>query len=264
MFARVVQAEWTKLMSVRSTAIALGAAFVLTLLLTILTTKGAEVRCEPQPCPLGVGGEDTVMLSLGGVYFGMLALAALGALAITSEYATGSIRTTFTAMPRRPSVLAGKALVIGALALAVGIPAMFASFLLGMEILPGQGFHELNGYARETLGDGDNLRAVVGSGLFLALLALLSLGVGAIVRHTAGAITIVLGLVFVPLILMGTLSESAADLVERVTPVTAGLAVQHTVAGDAPIGPWTGLGVLAAYTLGTLLVAAWLLVRRDA
>ena len=263
MFANVVRAEWTKLVSVRTTAIALAAAAGLTVLLTILATTGTEISCEPPPCPVDVEREDTVLLSLTGVYFGMLALAALGVLAITSEYATGTIRTTFTAMPMRLPVLAAKALVSGALALAVGIPAAIASFYVGMEILPGSGFNELNGYPRESLGDGDNMRAVIGTSVFFALLTLLSLGVGTIVRHTAGAITIVLGLAFVPLILTGVLSERAGDLVEKLTPVTAGLAVQHTVAGDAPIGPWAGLGVLAAYTVGTLLVAGWLLVRRD-
>ena len=261
MFAHVLQAEWTKLISLRSTAIALVAAAVLTVLLTTLATSGTEISCEPPPCP---SREDTVLLSLSGVYFGMLALGALGVLAITSEYATGTIRTTFAAVPRRLPVLAGKVLVVAALALAVGIPAAVASFYIGMEILPGSGFNELNGFSRETLGDGDNLRAVIGTGVFFALLTLLGLGVGAIVRHTAGAITVVLGLAFVPLILTGMLSEKTGDLVEKLTPVTAGLAVQHTVPGDAPIGPWGGLGVLAAYTLGTLLVAGWLLVRRDA
>ena len=265
MFAHVMQAEWTKLISLRSTAIALVAAAALTVLLTILATSGTEIRCEPPPCPMDDGSrEDTVLLSLSGVYFGMLALGALGVLAITSEYATGTIRTTFAAMPRRLPVLAGKVLVVAALALAVGIPAAVASFYIGMEILPGSGFNELNGYPRETLGEGDNLRAVIGTGVFFALLTLLGLGIGAIVRHTAGAITVVLGLAFVPLILTGILSEKTGDLVEKLTPVTAGLAVQHTVPGDAPIGPWGGLGVLAAYTAGTLLVAGWLLVRRDA
>ena len=116
-----------------------------------------------------------------------------------------------------------------------------------------------------SLNDGPALRAVAGSGLYLAGLALLALGIAAVVRRTATAITVVLALVFVPPIAAGMLPEGLSEPVQKLSPM-AGLAVQETVerSDSIPIGPWAGLAVLGAYALGALVLAAWLIQRRDA
>jgi ABC-2 type transport system permease protein len=121
-----------------------------------------------------------------------------------------------------------------------------------------------NGYSALSLADGQTLRAVGGSGLYLALIALLALGVGAILRHTGAAITTVLALMFVPLILSGMLSESARETVQKIAPMTAGICIQTTPGHGAPLGPGAGIAVLAAWAAAAMLGALWLIGRRDA
>jgi hypothetical protein len=266
--AQAVRAEWVKLRSVPSTAWSAAAVVGLTVLLSAFVCASVDTEGGSPGNP---GDEDVVMLSLSGVYLSQIAVVAFAVTAVTSEYASGMVRTTFLANPRRRTVLAARAAVVGATVLGVGLVATLAAFLAGQSILPGNGFTTANGYPPASLSDGATLRAVAGSALYLALLAMLSLGVGAALRHTAGAISVLLGLLFAPLIALTFLPDSLWEPVQRYAPMTAGLAVQSTVGSlelvagrtGEPVGPWAGLGLLGAYAAVALLAAFGLVSRRD-
>lgn len=218
---------------------------------------------------VGIGGikllqdTDLVKLTLVGVQIGVIVVIALGVLAMTTEYKTGIIRTTFVASPRRGQMLAAKAVVLGVSVFIVGLIASLAAFFLALPVAQDRGYAP-PAYPRPSLTDGPVLQAVVGTALFLALIALFSLGVGAILRRAAGAIVTIVALVVVTEILSFVLSVSAYTWVNRVTPI-AGFAIQQTMdLPDTVIGPWAGLSVLFAYTVATLGVAYWLLRSRDA
>jgi hypothetical protein len=255
----VLRAEWTKLRTVRSTRWTLLAILVLTVGLSLLLTSGSSSM------PAGAGGDnDIVRDSLVGVYLALFAVVSFGVVSITSEYATGMIQPTFTAMPHRGRVLVAKALLVGGAVLVVALTSSMTAFVAGQRVLRDNGYSP-PGYPEWTLHDGPAQRAVFGSALLLAAIALLSLGVAAIVRHSAAAISALLALLFVPLIFAPTLPEHTGDLVQKLTP-GAGFAVQQTVARDdaVPIAPWAGLGVTTAWAAGALLLAFFLIRRRDA
>jgi ABC-2 type transport system permease protein len=261
-------AEAVKLRSLRGTIWSALAIVGLTVLLSAFVCASVDT----QGGAVAGGDEDVVMLSLSGIYLSQIAVVALAVTAVTSEYATGTIRTSFIANPRRRTVLCAKAAVVGATVLAVGVVATAASYLAGRAILPGNGFTAANGYPPPSLAEAPTLRAVLGGAVYLALLALLSLGAGAILRHTAAAISAMLALLFVPLLALSFLPPGLWEPVQRFAPLTAGLAVQSTtgslelIAGRAarPVGPLAGLGMLAAEAAVVLLAAAWLIGRRDA
>jgi hypothetical protein len=266
--AGALRAEAVKLRSVRGTAWSALAIVGLTVLLSAFVCASVDTQGGAG----GGGDEDVVMLSLSGIYLSQIAVVALAVTAVTSEYATGMIRTSFVANPRRRTVLSAKAVVVGTAVLGAGLVATVASYLAGQSILPGNGFTAANGYPPASLADWPTLRAVLGSAVYLALLALLSLAAGAILRHTAAAVSTMLGLLFVPLVALTFLPGDLWEPVQRFAPMTAGLAVQSTtgslelIAGRAarPVGAWAGLGMLAAEAAVALLAAAWLIGRRDA
>lgn len=202
--------------------------------------------------------DDVTGRTLTGVLVGQTAIVALAVLFMTAEYRRGTLRTTFAACPRRGRVLAAKAVVVGAASLAAGLAAAFGSVLLSGPVM------RANGVAPPPLWDAAVLRAVLGTGVLLGVIAVFSLAVAVIVRRSAAAITMVLLLLLVPQILATGLPLSAARWLERLTPA-AGFAIQQTVTRfDQAIGPWAGLGVLCAYTAAALAAAAMLLRRRDA
>ena len=218
---------------------------------------------------IGLGGvalepdSDLVRNSLVGVQIGLIAVVALGVLFMTSEYRTGLIRTTLTVSPGRGRVLAAKAVVLGAVVFAAGLVASLAALFGSQPLARGNGFGP-PAYRPPSLLDGPVLRAVVGTALFLALLALLSLAAGALLRSTVLAIVIVVAVVVVLPIVALTTSVGVTNWVNRATP-NAGLAVQQTVdLPDVVIGPWAGLGVLATYAVVGLGLAGWRLRSRDA
>jgi ABC-2 type transport system permease protein len=176
------------------------------------------------------------------------------------------IRTTFAATPRRRTVLATKAVVVTSIVLAVGLATSAACFQMANGSCARGGFNYEGGYPAVTLAHGDALRAVALSGVYLGVLALFSLGVGAIVRHSAAAITIVLAAVLAPVIAIGFLPESLAEPLEKFSLMGAGLAMQQTFGrpDNIPLSPGEGLAVVAAYGCLTLLVALWVIGRRDA
>ena len=217
-------------------------------------------------CPSGGCQLDPARTCLTGIYLSQAVVAILAVLAISSEYGSGMIRVTFTAMPRRTTVLAAKAVTVTGLALAAGTVAVLGSVLAGRLILPGHGFTAAHGYPPLSLGDGPVLRAAAGSVLYLALIALLSLGVAAAVRDSAVAIGVVLGLLYlIPIIATVVGAPGWHRHLGQIAPMTAGLAIQATTGlRSLPLSPWTGLGVLAAWAAAALLAGGLLLRLRDA
>ena len=247
--------EWTKLRSVRSTIWMLLAMVGLTIALGV-------VSCSTSHTEGAVPGDnsDVVVISLAGVYLAQVAAVAFGVIAICSEYATGTIRATFAANPRRREVLAAKTVTVGALVLGAAAGATVAAFYVGQTILHSNGYVDENGYPAASLGDPTTLRTVAIAAVYPVLLTVLSLGVAAIVRSTAVAISIVLGVLFVPWVVGGLLPERLSHTVEEASPMV-GIAAQEQ---GAPMGPWAGIAVTAAWAAAALALALWLVARRDA
>ncbi|MEV4512365.1 ABC transporter permease [Dactylosporangium sp. NPDC049525] len=246
-----LRAEWTKLRTTRGPAWLLLAAVAVTVALGAAVT--AALSCPGAGC-----GLDAVQLSLAGVYLGQAPVAILAVLVISGEHSTGLIGTTLTAVPRRPAVLAAKAAVVALAVAAAGGLAFLASLLVARAVLPG------NGLPAPSFADGPTVRAYAGSVLYLVLIALLGLGAGAIVRDSAAAVGIVLGLLYLPPILALSVGNAHWQrLLQQAAPMNAGLTIQSTGSGAAPIGPWGGLAVLAAWAAGALLAGTLLLQRRD-
>jgi ABC-2 type transport system permease protein len=254
-----LHAEWTKLRTVAGTFwLLLG---VIALTVTVSAAVAASVACPHTHCSVDPG-----RVSLSGLDLGQAVVAILAVLAISGEYGTGMMRTTLAAMPRRPAVLAAKAAVLTGLTLVAAAVAVAGSLLAGRLILPGHGFGQARGYPALTLGDGAVLRAAVGSVLYLALIALLALGVAAAVRDSAAAIGAVLGLLYLFPILAAAVGDPHWQRhLQQIGPMTAGLAIQATTGlRSLPIGPWAGLGVLAAWAAAALLGGGLMLRWRDA
>jgi ABC-2 type transport system permease protein len=245
-----LHAEWTKLRTAPGTVWLVLAVIALTVAMS--AAAAAAVRCPAGGCAV-----DAARTSLSGVELGQAVVAVLAVLAIGGEYSTGMIRITLTAMPRRTTVLAAKAVVLSGVALAAGTVSVLASLLAGRLILPGP---------HPSLTDGSVLRATVGSILYLALIALLGLGTAIVVRDPATAIGIVLGLLYLfPIVTHAVSDPDLQRHLEQIGPMSAGLTVQATThLSGLPIGPWAGLGVLAAWTAAALLSAGFLLHLRDA
>ena len=163
-------------------------------------------------------------------------------------------------------MLAAKAALIGGLTLAAGTIAVLGSMLAGCLILPGHGFTQAHGYLPLSLGSGPDLRAAAGSVLYLALIAPLALGVATIVRDSAVATGAVLALLYlVPIVASVVSNATWHRRLDQLSPMTAGLYIQVTAGlRSLPLTPWQGLGVLAAWAVGALTLAALLLVFRDA
>jgi ABC-2 type transport system permease protein len=246
--------ELTKIRSTRSTWWTLLALIVVTVGFGALASFGATRGGGNGP------GFDATMRSLGGLYLGQLIIAVLGALVITSEYSTGMIRTSLTAMPRRGVVFAAKALVFGLVALVIGLITSFISFFLGQAIMSS---HHINA----SLGQPGVLRAVIGGALFLTACGLLAFGIGMMLRHTAGAITTAIGLLFVLTVLVQFLPGSWQDHVDKWIPALAGSQiwqVKPSIGGTPMFSAWGGFAVLAGYAVLALIGGLILFLRRDA
>jgi ABC-2 type transport system permease protein len=221
----------------------------------------AAVACAAAGC-----GQDPARVSLTGVELGQAAVAVLAVLAIGGEYATGMVRVTFAAMPGRTTVLAAKAVVVGAAVLAAAFVAVVASAVVGLVVLPGNGFTAAHGFPSLSFTDAAMLRATAGSALYLVLVALLSLGVATLVREAAAAIGLVLGLRYLLPIIIAVVSDPDWHRrLQQIAPMNAGLAIQNTVdLASQPLGPWAGLGVMTCWAAGALLVGGVVLRTRDA
>jgi ABC-2 type transport system permease protein len=255
-----LHAEWTKMRTLASPLWLLLGTIAATIALSAAVTSVLTCRTA------GCGGDDTTKLSLTGVGLGQALVAILAVLAISGEYSTGMVRTTLTAMPHRATVLAAKAVILTGVVAAAGTVAVLGSLLVGRLILPGHGFTADRGYHALSVADGPVLRAAIGSVLYLALIALLSLGVATAMRDSAVSIGVVLGLLYLFPILSQVIGNPHWQrLLQQIAPMSAGLAIQaSTDLRSLPISPWAGLGVLAAWAAAALLAGGVLLRMRDA
>jgi ABC-type transport system involved in multi-copper enzyme maturation permease subunit len=217
------------------------------------------------------GNDDVVQIGLAGVVFAALAAVVAGASLMTSEYSTRMIRTTLTATPGRLRVLAAKALVVAGVSFPLALGASVAAYLISQSLLHERGF-VAPAYPPTAITDPEAARAVVGTALLLTAYCLIALGIGTALRHSGASIAAGIGLVFVPLLMLGAFPEHIRERIVQATPL-AGTAVQSTNGrmltafanlDGLPIGPWQGLAVAYAWALGSLAVGYVLLRRRDA
>jgi ABC-2 type transport system permease protein len=251
-FGHAVRAEWIKLWSVRSTWWTMIALVVIGAGLTTAICWGnADWLASPD------ADESPGSFITWGMMIAQVCAVILGVLAVTSEYGTGMIRTTFAAVPHRGQVIAAKALVVTGTLFVAGTLTALLGYVGGNYFLDREGI----GLALE----GDVARAMYGSGLFMAGLALFSMAVGFLVRHTAAAISIVLALVFVVGNMVMLIPGAIGDWIAKVMPGNAGgeIATPVSFVPDL-LGPWTGFGVFAAEVAVLLAVAWYLLRKRDA
>ncbi len=264
----VIQSEFTKIRSVRSTYWTLLAVIVVRVGMGALFSAGhvaqanGAANAAERVSALASARSGAVMGSLIGLLVGQLVIAVLGALTITSEYSTGMIRTSLTSVPRRGTVCAAKALVFGAVALVAGMVTSFASFFAGQAVLSGV-------HASVSLSQSGVLRALIGGGLFLAVCGLLSYGVGGVLRHTAGAIAAAVGLLSVASSLSQFLPgppsgwPGQADI-DKWIPFNAGGTIWEHVSGVNLCSPWIGFAVFCCYAAAAMTAGLIVFLRRDA
>ncbi|HEY1665064.1 MAG TPA: ABC transporter permease [Trebonia sp.] len=253
-FGGAVRSELTKIRSVRSTYWTLLVLIVVTIGFGALASWGATK---------GNHGPffDPTQQSLAGLFLGQLVIGVLGVLVITSEYSTGMIRTTLSTMPRRGTLIAAKALVFGLVALVTGLITSFISFFLGQALMSS---HHINA----SIGQPHVLRAVIGGALFLTACGLLAFGIGLLMRHTAGAISTVVGLLFVLSILINFLPTSWQNHIDKWMPAVAGSSIITTIKqapGNTPMfAPWIGFAIFCGYVAIALIAGLILFRKRDA
>ena len=255
-----LHAEWTKLRTLSETWWLTAGAIAVALVASAAMAATTHVR------PGAPGGRlDPTKLGLIGIDVGQAVIAAIALVAVTEEYGTGMIAVSLAAIPRREVLLAAKAINVVGLTLVAALPAVTGCLIIGRLLLPGAGLSPAHGYALVSISHGATLRAGIGGVLYLVLVALLSLGLGAIVRDTAAATGVVLGLLYLPPLLALLVSGPWRRHIEQIAPMTAGLSIESTQhlhsLGDSP---WTGLAILAAWAAGALLIGGALLRIRDA
>jgi ABC-2 type transport system permease protein len=253
-FRAVAQMEWRKLRTVRSTwwIVAVFAASMIGLAMLVLSHENYAQMSAAERASF-----DPTHDCFIGLVLGQLLLGTLGVLAVTSEFSSGMIRATFAAAPNRPLVLAAKAAVLGAVTLATGEISAFAAFSAGQAVLTAPA-------PQATLGQPGVLRAVLMAGAYPALVALIGLGIGAVIRHTAGAICALVGVLFVLPLLFAPLSPSLQDASQNFLPHPMAnlLTAVKPLAHALPAGLIFGL--LCIYATVALAAGAWALARRDA
>jgi len=258
-FGRLLQSEWTKLRTVRSTIWALVLLVALTLGFAVLFTWLTVLQWDKADADqrARIIADPTGTILGAGFQLSQLTVCVLGVMVIAAEYSTGMIRASLLAVPKRTPMLAAKCLVFFGVVLVVGELVAFPSFFLGAAILHSK--------APVSVGDPGVLRAVIGAGLYLAVLGIFALAIGAIVRHTAGAITGVIGFVLVLAPLAQLLPGSFGKHVHAYLPSEAGRLIAQARQGpDDLLSPWQGFGVFCLWTALLLAIATYLLNRRDA
>jgi ABC-type transport system involved in multi-copper enzyme maturation permease subunit len=289
----VIASEFTKLRSVRSTYWTIAALLITSVGIGALIGFGQASNFHNNPW--NKAGTDATQLSLGFFfYIGQLIIAVIGAMIITSEYSTGMIRTSLTAMPRRGTVYLGKLIVLTAVTLVVSLVTSFLSFFAGQAALSGTGvaaslFHSTTIPANVNMSPptgGPNapgppnytfvgtdvihastvLQAVVGTALFVTLVALIAFGIGAIIRHTAGAITTVIGLMFILFIVIQLLPDNWRFDIMRFFPDEAGRVISVTVgSGNAHLwSAWPQMLVTLIWAVVLIGAGGYLFRKRDA
>jgi ABC-2 type transport system permease protein len=257
-----LRSELTKICSVRST--------YWTLLIMIVATVGLGAISSYTTTKSHQGLYfDPASWSLGGVWLTQLLIGVVSTLVITSEYSTGMIRSSLTALPQRGLLAAAKVAVLAAVAFATGLIASFASFFIGQAIMSSH-------HTSTTLSHPGVLRAVIGGALFLTVGGLLAFGIGLLIRHTAGALTATVAVLFLLPLLGNLLPTSWQDHVNKWLPTAAGAQIWTAVHpphlnSPSPIGaagpmfaPWTGFAVFCGYAAVALAAGLILFRKRDA
>jgi ABC-2 type transport system permease protein len=260
-FGHLLLSEWTKLRSVRSTVWSLILFVVITIgftvLITVVTSANWDSGGRRGADHLTILADPTNFILSVGIFLGQLTICVLGALVITTEYSTGVIRASLLAVPKRIPMLAAKAMVFAVLILVLAEIVTVGSFLIGSAIMHSR--------VAVSLSDPGVTRAVLGTGLYLAVLGLFALAIGSLIRHTAGAIATVIGAVLVLPILASLLPGNWGAHIQAYLPSQAGSLISqtHQHAGDL-LSPWQGFGVLCVWTVLLLGAAVYLLRHRDA
>jgi ABC-2 type transport system permease protein len=261
-FGGALRSELTKIRSVRSTRWTLLAMIVLTVGLGAIAAYG-QTKAHRAPY------FDPTAWSLGGVYLTMLLIGVVGTLVITSEYSTGMIRTSLTALPQRGLLLAAKVVVLAAVTFVTGLIASFASFFVGQAMMSS---HHIS----TTIGHLDVLRAVIGAALYLTVGGLLAFGIGLLIRHTAAALAAVVAVLFLLPIAGSLLPHGLQNHVDKWLPTAAGAqiwTVNHAphLNSASPIGasgpmfsPWTGVALFCGYAAIVVVAGLISFRRRDA
>lgn len=259
-YGHLLLTEWTKLRSVRSTLWTLiifaVVSWGLTWLLTWLTLRALDAgRRDARSSTIATDPVGFILST--GLGLGQLAICVLGVLAISSEYSSGTIRASLLAAPRRLPMLAAKGTIFAALVFVVGEIVAFGAFFIGMAVVHSK--------FTVSLSQPGVTRAVIGTGLYLTVLGLFALSLGTLIRHTAGGITAVIGLVLVIFPITGLLPYSWGAHIHAYMPTVAGQLItsDHQQAG-ALLTPWQGFGIFCAWTALLLIIGSFLLQRRDA
>jgi ABC-2 type transport system permease protein len=253
-FGTVTRMEWQKLRTIRSTwyIVAIFAASMIGVAVLALSHEN-----YPQLHAAGRASFDPAHDSFIGLVLGQLLTGILGVLAITAEFSSGMIRATFAAVPRRPLVLTAKAAVLGAVTLVAGEISAFAAFAAGQAVLQAPAPHA-------TLGQPGVLRAVLMAGAYPALCALIALGLGALIRHTAGAICAAVGVLFVLPLLAVPLGPSVLNTVQNFLPHV----MANSMTAARPLAhmwsPWLSFALLCGYAVAAIAAGSWALASRDA
>jgi ABC-type transport system involved in multi-copper enzyme maturation permease subunit len=253
-FGGALRSEFTKIRSVRSTYWTLLAMFVVVVGFGALASAGAA---HGQHGPFF----DPTRQSLAGLYIGQLIIGVLGVLVISSEYSTGMIRATLTTNPHRGVMIAAKGVVFTLVALVTSLITSFVAFFLGQALMSSD-------HISTTIGSPNVLRAVIGGALFLTACGVLAFGLGLLIRHSAGGIGAMVGLLFVVTILVNFLPQSWQNDVDKWIPALAGGQVWMSVPqppGNTPMfGPWPSFAVLCGYAAIAVAAAVIVFRRRDA
>jgi ABC-2 type transport system permease protein len=242
----VVAAEWTKFSSLRSTWITTGISVFLLIAFGMIASAS-----------FSGDGMTSIDLALSGSVLAALSVGVLGALLGAGEYTTGMIRATLAAVPRRLPVLWSKSLVAGLCAFVIMTAGAFAAFAAGSAVLN----DNISGLG---LGDDGVLRALLGAGLYLGLVAVLGVALGMLVRSSAGAIAILAGLLLIVPGLAALLPDSISEAITPYLPSNAGSAVMALTHAEGTLAPWAGLAVFTGYVVVTLAAAAYRLKKTDA
>jgi ABC-2 type transport system permease protein len=255
-FADVVRSEWTKARTVLSTRWTLIAAAAIGIGLgALISAVAANHYASSSPSDKLTW--DPTGISCSGLGIAQLAIGVLGVLLITSEYSTGAIGSSLSAVPRRGRLLGAKAMVLVVLIYIVVEIITFASFFIGQALISGHA-------PTASLGDPTVLRALLGGGLYGAVLALMGLALGTLIRHAAGAIAVLVAILFVLPGIAAALPASLEHTVREYWPTQAGQQVAGVVRGAHTLAPWAGFGVFLLFVAVLSGVAFARLIRRDA
>jgi ABC-2 type transport system permease protein len=255
---RVIVSEWTKFRSLRSTLWSMGVALLVTIALpmvgaVVTDTHWAHMSASDR------AGRHPLDIALFGSRVGQLAIGVLGVLMISSEYSTGMIRASLGAVPKRLPVLWGKVVVFASVTFVLMLPAVLIAFFGSQAIL-----NDHNHILQIPFSHAGVARSIIGAALYLTVVGIFALSMGAITRNTAGGIAAFAGIFFVIPPLMNVLPTNWNNAISKYLPSNAGADVFSLTHGPNDLGPWTGFGVFCAYTAAAIAITAILLVRRDA